>query len=271
MRNQKGVSMITLVITIIVVIILAAITLSGGALDSITQGQFSGFASEVAGVQEAVDIAVHNANADEVNRGNTRTTAQLYNFIARGGYNTVDEDSKWLVGSDAAAIPCTLINKEFALDSIGVELPVRKVETYKGTNQEVSFYITPKGQVFCWPPYMYQGASYITGDITIKSGDKDSVKTASGDALEFAETDATMYEIVYAYFPGTNETIAINNIDVGATGAIAPTVLTRGDATGADFWNGTANAAVIYRDVAVSGDRGVAEGIDFSDYDNTIR
>ena len=51
MRNQKGVSLITLVITIIVVIILAAIALGGGAADTAGQAQFSGFATEMGGLK----------------------------------------------------------------------------------------------------------------------------------------------------------------------------------------------------------------------------
>jgi hypothetical protein len=264
MRNQKGVSMITLVITIIVVIILAAIALGGGATDSITQGQFSGFASEVATVQEAVDVAMFNAQGDEVQKGNTRTDAQLYNFIARGGIDVVDDNKEWLVQADAASIPCTLINEQYAKDSIGVELPVRRVETYKGTNQNVSYYVTPKGQVFVWPPYMYQDKSYITGDVTVKSGDAAFTATTYASAPELAGTDATMKTTVFAFFPKTNETVVISNAD-----ATVPHTMARGDGTSATLNWKTTTPGVIYRAVADSGDRGVAEGIQFGIYNNS--
>ena len=105
MKNQKGVSLITLVITIIVVIILAAIALGGGAADTAGQAQFSGFATEMGGLKESVQTAITTAKGDEAIRGNSRSNAQLANYVARGGSNVLTSDDAgdkmWLVQSDA--------------------------------------------------------------------------------------------------------------------------------------------------------------------------
>lgn len=261
MKNQKGVSLITLVITIIVVIILAAIALGGGAADTAGQAQFSGFATEMGGLKESVQTAITTAKGDEAIRGNSRSNAQLANFVARGGSNvlTSDEagDKKWLVQSDAASIPCTLINKQYAADVLGAKLPVRKVETFYGTNQEVSYYVTPKGQVFCWPPYTYDDKSYVTNNVTAKNGTiTDSASYTA--ATEYAGTSATQAATVTLFFPETDELVKIAN---SAT-AVTPTAVTRGNVAAGD-------TAVWYSRTTSDADSGVAQGLTFDTYDNT--
>ena len=171
MKNQKGVSLITLIITIIVVIILAVIVLRSGASDAPDQAAFSSFTQKIGELQDAVTVAMQEAKADEILKGNTRSEAQLYNFVARGGYEAISGesgDSMWLIQSDAEAIPCTLINKKHAEKSIGIDLPVIKVETALGVEQEVSYFVTSEGTVFCWPPYVYDGKSYVNATLTVK-------------------------------------------------------------------------------------------------------
>ena len=261
MKNQKGVSLITLVITIIVVIILAAIALGGGAADTAGQAQFSGFATEMGGLKESVQTAITTAKGDEAIRGNSRSNAQLANFVARGGADamptTASGDEKWLVQSDADAVPCTLINKEYAADVLGAKLPVRKVETYKGTNQEVSYFVTPKGQVFCWPPYTYDDKSYVTNNVTAKKNlTLTSTSADYNSADEFAGTDATKENTVTLFFPETDEHVVVTNSGTPTTG------ITRG------IVNGDSKEGVWYNGTTSSGDRGVAEGLDFSGYSN---
>lgn len=270
MKNQKGVSLITLVITIIVVIILAAIALGGGAADTAGQAQFSGFATEMGGLKESVQTAITTAKGDEAIRGNDRSNAQLANFVARGGANVLTPndsgDTKWLVQSDAAAVPCTQINKEYAADVLGAKLPVRKVETFKGTNQEVSYFVTPKGQVFCWPPYTYDDKSYVTNNVTVKQN-----MTLSGDATmynslpEYAGTKATEVDSVILFFPDTDEHVVVSN-DASAT---VTTASKTNNNTGV---NGASKAGVWYTSSTLTTDeakvRGVAQGIDFGSYKN---
>lgn len=265
MRNQKGVSLITLVITIIVVIILAAIALGGGAADTAGQAQFSGFATEMGGLKESVQTAITTAKGDEAIRGNSRSNAQLANYVARGGSyvipSTTSGDSKWLTQADADAIPCTLIEKTYAKEVFGAKLPVRKVETYYGTNQEVSYYVTPDGQVFCWPPYTYDDKSYVTNNITVKDS----------TGAELAGTDATKAGNYVITFPETGEKVAV----VVDSAAVTPTVALKNLAAvkaETDATDTTAIVGVWYSEEdATTTDtaRGVAKGIDYTTYDNT--
>ena len=57
--------------------------------ETIKMAQFSGFASEMSWLEEATQVALFEAKAEEVLKGNTRTDAQLYNYIARGGESVV--------------------------------------------------------------------------------------------------------------------------------------------------------------------------------------
>ncbi len=260
MKNQKGVSLITLVITIIVVIILAAIALGGGAADTAGQAQFSGFATEMGGLKESVQTAITTAKGDEAIRGNSRSNAQLANYVARGGANVLTPDAsgdlKWLVQSDANTIPCTLIEKTHADKVLGAKLPVRKVETAKGTNQEVSYFVTPKGQVFCWPPYTYDGKSYVTNSVTAKTypagtaiADLDATKYAAG--TEMTGTTATEDGEVMLYFPDTDEKVLVTN------GTAAPTTsVTKGNVN-------DGSKGVWYNSTTAAANRGVAEGLTF--------
>ena len=262
MKNQKGVSLITLVITIIVVIILAAIALGGGAADTAGQAQFSGFATEMGGLKESVQTAITTAKGSEAIRGNARSNAQLANYVARGGVNalptTASGDEKWLVQSDANEVPWTLIDKRYAADVLGAKLPVRKVETYKGTNQEVSYFVTPKGQVFCWPPYTYDGKSYVTNNVTVKKGlTLTSTVSDYNSADEYAGTDATAEaDPIVLFFPETDEHVVVSNSGTPTAGINRGTV------------NNTTKEGVWYNLTTSSGDRGVAEGLDFSSYSN---
>lgn len=267
MKNQKGVSLITLVITIIVVIILAAIALGGGAADTAGQAQFSGFATEMGGLKESVQTAITTAKGDEAIRGNSRSNAQLANYVARGGDNVLTPDASgdamWLVQSDADQIPCTLINKVYAADVLGAKLPVRKVETYHGTNQEVSYFVTPKGQVFCWPPYTYDDKSYVTNNVTAKSGtitDQASY-TAAAEISGTDATNPTVNATITLFFPDTAETVIVSNTAIadpafekldGPSSKTAPSV-------SYDSTLATTNAPA---------DRGVATGLTFETYHN---
>ena len=193
MKNQKGVSLITLIITIIVVIILAIIILRSGVSNTPDQASFSGFTKDMGELQDNVKLAMLSLKGDEAIRGNNRSEAQLYNAVARGGYEVLTADASgdklWLIQADAKAIPCTLIRKDFAKKSLGMELPVITVETAKGTNQEVSFFVTPKGTVFCWPPYLYDGKSYVTADYALNMDKVDAtdVEKNATVTLEFGD------------------------------------------------------------------------------------
>ena len=208
MKNKSGVSLITLIITIIVVIILAVIVLRSGASDAPDQAAFSKFTTQMGELQDAVKVAMLEAKADELLDGNQRTEAQLYNFIARGGYEGfkyereesalapgkgIPDEAKWLTLDDAEKMRATLIYKNKGKETIGQDLPVIKVETAYGVNQELSYFVTNKGTVFCWPPYVYDGKCYVNANANTRVTDFDGneikealdIKPRSNYRIEF--------------------------------------------------------------------------------------
>ena len=263
MKNQKGVSLITLIITIIVVIILAIIILRSGVSNTPDQASFSGFTKDMGELQDNVKLAMLSAKGDEAIRGNNRSEAQLYNFVARGGYKAMPAtdagDATWLIQADAEAIPCTLINKDNAEESIGMDLPVIKVETVYGTNQEVSFFVTPKGNVFCWPPYVYDGKSYVAANVTVKGNSTVTDGKAVMGTEEMADITATKEDAeITIVFPNGEYVL----VDESASTDVA---YERNDGQGSSAMTG-----VWYGDdVRTAPDyRGVAAGYEFSGYYN---
>ncbi len=167
---------------------------------AVLQAMFSGFSSDIDFLEESVRVAMLKSRGDEAINGNSRTKAQLYNFIARGGYNTVTTEQDWVSKEEAEKIPCTLIESKYAKDVLGEDLPNRKVETANGTVQ-MSYYVTPKGNVFCWPPYEFDGKSYVSSNVTVK--DRDGKELAGFKATEAKE--------VIIYFKDTSEVMIVKN------------------------------------------------------------
>lgn len=224
---------------------------------------FSGFATEIRSLEECVRTAIVTEMGNQAIKGFSRSKAQLANYVARGGANvlTSDEpgDKKWLIQSDATTVPCTLIDKQYAEDILGIGLPVRKVETYQGTLQEMSYFVTPKGQVFCWPPYIYDDKSYVTNNVTVRNiktlaKTADEAKSTYSTASEITGTNATKNGSLVLYFPSTQEQVVVINAN-----SPKEIVATKGNV------NASTKVGVWYDTT-----RNVIDGIDFTSYDNTL-
>ena len=166
MKNQKGVSLIALVITIIVVIILAAIAFNSST-STIEKANYSKFVSNIGEVRDAFKRASTEFKGDQAALGNEITDAQSYDYVAKGAGT-----ANALTGSGDEVLPLrnvpfyTVIRKESAKESIGIDLPVIKVNTPNATNVEVTFATTASGDVFVWPPYKYDGQYYVNDTVT---------------------------------------------------------------------------------------------------------
>ena len=190
-KNQNGVSMVSLVITIIVIIILAAVAFSGSQ-ETIGRAGFSGFTTDIDSVRTAfMTESIPNLMGEQTAANNAVSNSQAYNFLAKGASTTLIPDANkehaWLSRSQADTIPCTRIEKESALEAIGIELPVRTVNTYNATGVEVSYFVTNKGDIFVWPPYARSddGLFYVNDQIT--------VVTPAGNEIS-GEDESLMYE-----------------------------------------------------------------------------
>lgn len=202
-KNQNGVSMVSLVITIIVIIILAAVAFSGSQ-ETIGRAGFSGFTTDIDSVRTAfMTESIPNLMGEQTAANNAVSEAQAYNFLAKGATtNTIadaDAEHSWLSRAQAAAIPATRIEKGSAKEAIGIDLPVRTVNTFGATGVEVSYYVTNKGDIFVWPPYARSddGLFYVNDTITVKtpagveiSGDDESLMYE--DDFEFVVNGVTI-------------------------------------------------------------------------------
>lgn len=166
-NNNRGVSLIALVITIIVLIILAGIGYTAST-SSIDRARFAKFSTNFMNVQEAVRNKSATFDSKMMTSGQIITDGQKYNYIAKSG-KSGDEII------DKNNVPTYSIIEKNA--DIGIQLPDEKVNLPNKSNAEVKYAVTSNGEVFSWPPTKRGDEYYITStdtvseDIIGKSGD----------------------------------------------------------------------------------------------------
>ena len=173
-KNQSGVSLIALVITIIVVIILAAVAF-GSSTDTITNANFSTFTNNLGEVRTAFQTVATTVKGNEAKNQITRTDAQVFNFVAKGGTlieDSGDQQDTWLSRSQANGLACTQLSGDAMEKVLDMKLPTIKVNTDAGTGRQVSYFVTRTGTIFVWPPYEYEGKFYVTDTITVPEEDE---------------------------------------------------------------------------------------------------
>lgn len=184
-ENQKGVSMISLVITIIVMIILAAVAF-GSSQETISQATFANFQTNMDTVQGYIDQKVTLVRGgDFLAKGDTITNEQALNLLAKGATvffeNSGDDLRDTILPRGVAAkLAATQISGDTAKKLYEKELPVMTVNTYNATKVPVSYFVTREGKVFIWPPY-YNDADkqyYVNNDTPV------SLETATNDAYK---------------------------------------------------------------------------------------
>ena len=190
-QTQKGVSMVSLVITIIVIIILAAVAFSGSQ-ETIGRAGFAGYTTDIDSVETAfVTEGITTLLGEETSKNNSVIKAQAYNFLAKGATTKKLSDAQrehaWLSKAQANALPCTRIEKEWAKEAIGIELPVRKVNTYGASGVEIEYFVTNQGEIFTWPPY------YRSDDELFYVNDSTVVTTPEGVIIS-GDDEYKMYE-----------------------------------------------------------------------------
>lgn len=162
MKNQKGVSLIALVITIIVVIILAAIAFNSST-STIEKANYSKFVTNIGEVRDAFKVAATTFKGEQAAEGNEITDKQAWNCIAKG----VNKPASGDILPNGKVPDYTIIKKATAKDVVGIELPSIKVNTEEKTGVEVTYAITDEGQFFVWPPYLYEGEYYVNDTVSL--------------------------------------------------------------------------------------------------------
>ena len=191
MRNQNGVSLITLVITIIVVIILAAIALGNGVLDLGGRAQFTGYTEKMGQIQADIATAVEDASGAVAQAGlSAKSIEQRRNFVARGGdinkfSGTPENEAKWLTVAEARETITYVDPNEKTSGKIVGGDRVIKVETPNQRGAIVRIYVTPNGNVFGWPPYISDERAYVNSSVVAKTSFDNNV-------TDFATIDAAL-------------------------------------------------------------------------------
>ena len=215
MRNQNGVSLITLVITIIVVIILAAIALGNGVLDLGGRAQFTGYTEKMGQIQADITTAVEDASGAVAQAGlSAKSIEQRRNFVARGGdinefSGSEDKEKNWLTVSESREA-VTLVDpaKKTSGKIVGGDRVI-KVETPEQRGAIVNIFVTPKGNVFGWPPYISDERAYVNSSVVAK-------KNASGD--DFTTIDDALAGDAYITF-SNGEVVKVSASGTAAAGS----------------------------------------------------
>lgn len=207
-KNQNGVSMISLVITIIVMIILAAVAF-GSSTETITNATFADFQNDITEVQQFVDTKVTSVYGNLKAEGSNVNYQQVRNYVAKGATllsGDAAEDA-WIPMAVSTKLAATRIEPTTAKAVFENDLPAMTVNTASATKVPVSYFLTKGGKVFIWPPYLNEaeGLYYVNKE--------DVVKLPSGDNLLASNEEAVVdmfFSTDYTITVG-GETIHINN------------------------------------------------------------
>ena len=202
-KNYARSYICALVVLIIPIIIFVHIAMQGSQ-QTIGRAGFSSFTTDI----DTVRIAFSTENipsliGEQMLMNNAISEAQAYNYLAKGAttksFSDTEKEHMWLSRTQAAAIPCTRIEKESALAALDIELPVRTVNTFAATGVEMSYFVTNKGDIFVWPPYPRadDGLFYINDMVCVTTpegkkimGDDESLMYEDG--FEFVVNGVTI-------------------------------------------------------------------------------
>ena len=146
-KQDRGISLISLIITIIVIIILAAIVIFGG-MGTPEKAQLSAVISDIENVQTAVDQAYYGFYTEKSAAGEVWTKSQFYEAVATGETNRDNLTGTGIVPiSKDGMVKMTLPNYEgrswgVAVEDIDDHTQVGSVVLYPGFESNGKIYST---------------------------------------------------------------------------------------------------------------------------------
>ena len=173
-RKQKGISMISLVITIIVMIILTVVVF-GSSLHVTSEADYSKYVSNLNDVSAAFSEKSLTIKGEKSAESNQKNLEQVYNYVARAGKT----DDDFLLPTQIPAY--TILKDE---KQLGIDLPKLIVESATGKRMEAKYAATKSGKIFVWPPYLYEGRLYITNEDIVETRDSTTI-TVGNETFEF--------------------------------------------------------------------------------------
>ena len=216
MEDKKGISIISLIITIIVIIILASIVIFNG-LDTPESARYAKFTSDLSNLQETVDQRYGDKYSEYAIEGKNIHSSDIYRWIAAGDHPTTsgmvmvpagygseynstlsDVDSSgnslvWYVKVLSDSEKETVeIDREY--NKLNVSIPQYENRTWKIR--------TTDGKVILDPPYEYKGKLYASMDDIRTSGAQGSFD-GSYDLNENVNSPVLTAGMIPVYYDGT--------------------------------------------------------------------
>ena len=216
MKNKKGISIISLIITIIVIIILASVVIFNG-LDTPESARYAKFTSDLSNLQETVDQRYGDKYSEYAIEGKNIHSSDIYRWIAAGDHPTTsgmvmvpagnandfnaslpDVDSsgnslvwyvKVLSDSEKEVVE---IDREY--NKLNVSIPQYENKTWKIR--------TTDGKVILDPPYEYKGKLYASMDDIRTSGAQGNFD-GSYDLNENVNSPVLTAGMIPVYYDGT--------------------------------------------------------------------
>jgi len=139
MKNQKGVSLIALIITIIVIIILAAIVMSSGG-NTITQANYASFAQQFGEYADQVKIDAATVMAETGKNGKSINNAQKFHMVANGFMDLESGDKE---GTFGYQLPIGYVIPPSIQKALGIPTEnqtTKEIVAYLITDKEINGY-----------------------------------------------------------------------------------------------------------------------------------
>lgn len=156
-RKQKGISMVSLVITIIVMLILAAVAF-GSSLRVTSEADYAKYTNNLSEVNDSFNEKSLLIKGELSAQSNQKNMEQVYNYVAKAGKT----DDDFLLPTQVPSY--TILKNDNQLE---IDLPELIVESGTGKRVVAKYAATKAGNVFIWPPYLYEEKLYITKNDTV--------------------------------------------------------------------------------------------------------
>lgn len=206
MKNQKGVSLIALIITIIVIIILAAIVMGSGG-NTISQANYASFAQQFGEYADQVKIDAATVMAETGKNGIGINDAQKFFLVANGEKTLESGDGAFGFQVPVGYVIPKSIKEALKIDQIpdsqivayliaddsvisGYKNKTAGVDFYGDSNGLEQHFVTSDGTVFTIPGFMEEQDDGSIKYYVTSQGNYYTVKGKStAAASEFQETD----------------------------------------------------------------------------------
>ena len=156
LKNNSGISLMTLIVTIVVIIILAAIVIYNG-FNTPEQATLAKFKTEISDFSLSVIDDFIDTNTEFIVNGQDRTDAQIYYMIA-SGKETIGKNEEPVVAGKVGELGVTILpmdlkgNEYYEItNDKNIDKWNSDVQYYTSTEKH---YVTDEGVVFILPGYL---------------------------------------------------------------------------------------------------------------------